>query len=115
MIADFYIRQRIAKNVNAFILKDLPVPRDEKALRELGQLALPLYQGDDFDAFRGDIAALEDEDTRNKLIAKIDARIAHLYGLTYEEYQSVLDSFPLVDEEQKKRCLAAYNDWTFEL
>lgn len=115
MVADFYIRQRIAKNVNAFILKDLPMPRDEKTLRELGQLAMPLYQGDDFDTFRGDIAVLDDEDARNKLITRIDARVAHLYGLTYEEYQSVLDSFPLVDAEQKKRCLNAFNDWTFEL
>ena len=115
MTADFYIRQRIAKNVNAFILKDLPMPRDEKVLRELGQLAMSLYQGDDFETFRGDVTALDDDESRNKLIARIDARVAHFYGLTYEEYQSVLDSFPLVDAEQKKRCLNAYNDWTFEL
>lgn len=114
MVADFYIRQRIAKNVNAFILKDLPMPRDEKTLHELGQLSMPLYQGDDFDTFRGDVAALDDDESRNKLIARIDARVTHFYGLTYEEYQSVLDSFPLVDAEQKKRCLNAFNDWTFE-
>lgn len=115
MTADFYVRQRMAKHVSAFILKELPLPRDEETLRELGRLAMPLYQGDDFDTFRGDVAALDDDESRNKLIARIDARVAHFYGLTYEEYQSVLDSFPLVDAEQKRRCLNAYNDWTFEL
>lgn len=111
--ADFYVRQRIAKHVSAFILKELPMPRDLEAIRELGELAMPLYEGDDFDSFRDGVDPVSDELQRNKLIAKIDARVAHLYGLTYEEYQSVLSSFPLIDEEQKKRCLNAYNDWTF--
>ncbi len=112
---DFYVRQRMAKHVSAFILKELPLPRDLEAIREIGKMALPLFEGDDFETFRGGVAALDDEESRNKLIARIDARVAHLYGLTYEEYQSVLDSFPLVDADQKKRCLNAYNDWTFEL
>lgn len=89
------------------------MPRDLEAIRELGELAMPLYEGDDFDSFRDGVDPVSDELQRNKLIAKIDARVAHLYGLTYEEYQSVLSSFPLIDEEQKKRCLNAYNDWTF--
>ncbi len=114
-VPDFYVRQRMAKHVSAFILKELPLPRDLEAIRGIGKMALPLFEGEDFDAFRGGTAAISHEDARNKLIAKIDARVAHLYGLTYEEYQSVLDSFPLVDAEQKKRCLNAFNDWTFEL
>lgn len=114
-IVDFIVRMRIAKNVSPFIIKQLPIPRDEKTVRKLGELALPLYQGEDFEAFRGDVEPLEDESERNKLIAKLDARVAHLYGLTYEEYQSVLDTFPLVDVEQKRRCLRAYNGWTFSL
>ena len=47
------------------------------------------------DAFSEDIPALTDETSRNKLRAKLDARIALLYGLTYEEYQTVFSTFPL--------------------
>ena len=115
MSADFYVRQRMAKHVNAFILKELPLPREPEVVRQLGELALPLYLGEDFEAFRGDVEPLEDEVKRLKLIAKLDARVAHLYGFTYEEYQAVLNTFPLVDPEQKARCLRAYNDWTFDL
>lgn len=113
--ADFFVRQRIAKHVNAFILKDLPLPRDLQTIRELGRLSLPLYDGDDFDAFRGEITALTDPALRDKLIAKLDARTAHLYRLTYEEYQAVLATFPLVEGAQKQRCLQAYNEWMFSL
>lgn len=114
-VCDFYIRQRIAKNVNAFIVKTLPVPRDLDVICQLGEMAMPLYAGEDFDAFRDDVAPLTDEDARNKLIAKLDARVAHLYGLTYEEYQAVLDTFPLVDDAQKQRCLREFNEWSFTL
>lgn len=113
--ADFYIRLRIAKGVSDFILKILPLPRQTEAIRELGAMALPLYQGEDFEAFRGNVEQLDDPDKRNRLRAKLDARVAHLYGLSYEDYQAVLDSFPLVDSGFKKRCLLSYNDWTFEL
>ncbi|MBP3197492.1 MAG: N-6 DNA methylase, partial [Butyrivibrio sp.] len=113
--ADMYIRLRISMTVSAFILKSLPVPRDYEIIRELGKLAMPLYEGDEFEAFRGEVPALTDSVVRNKLIAKLDSRVAHLYGLTYEEYQAVLETFPLVDEQQKKRCLIAYNDWKFSM
>ena len=113
--ADMYIRLRIAMTVSAFILKSLPVPRDYRVIRELGRMSMPLYDGEEFDVFRGDIPVLTDETARNKLIAKLDARVAIMYGLTYEEYQSVLETFPLVKEQQKKRCLMAFNEWKFSM
>ena len=113
--ADFYIRLRIAKGVSDFILKSLPLPRHTEVIRNLGTMAMPLYRGEDFEAFRGEVEQIDDADKRIRLITRIDARVAHLYGLSYEDYQAVLDSFPLVETEFKKRCLLAYNDWTFEL
>ena len=91
------------------------MPRDKEVLIQLGSMAMPLYDGDDFDAFRGDVAPLVDPDDRSKLIARLDARVAHLYGLSHEDYQAVLSTFPLYDDVQKQRCLNAFNDWTFEL
>lgn len=113
-VCDFYVRQRMAKHVNAFILKELPVPRDEASLRLLGDLALPLFAGDDFEVFRDGRDPIEDADARQKQIAKIDAKLARMYKITYEEYQAILATFPLEEETFKKRCLLAFNDWLFE-
>ena len=113
MTADFYVRQRIAKHVSAFILKNLPVPRDTVALKRLGAMAMPLYAGEEMNEFRADVPALTDPIKRDQLIAKLDARVAYLYGLTYEEYQEVLSTFPLIEDVQKQRCLRAFNEISF--
>jgi len=55
LCADFYVRLRSAKNVSAFIVRSVPVPRDIPAIRKLGRLALPLYLGAAFAAFRGGV------------------------------------------------------------
>ena len=113
--ADICIRIRGSMNVNAFMVKAVPVPRDVELIRSLGQMALPLYDSDEFEVFRGDIPAISDADARFKLMAKLDSRVAIMYGLTYEDYQFVLNQFPLVDEQYKKRCLMAYNEWKFNM
>ena len=76
---------------------------------------MPLYAGEDFEAFRCGAQSLTDPTARQKLIAKLDARVALLYGFTFEEYQAILDTFPLVDATQRDRCLRYYKEWTFEL
>lgn len=110
MTADFYIRQRIAKNVNAFIVKDLPFPRELSEVERLGELALPLYSGHEFEKFRDGVNEITDAIERKKLIAKLDAMVAHLYLLTYEQYQTVLSSFPLVDDSYRNRCLFEFKE-----
>ena len=114
-IADICIRIRGSMNVNAFMVKAVPVSRDVELIRSLGQMALPLYDSDEFEVFRGNIPSISDADARFKLMAKLDARVAIMYGLTYEDYQFVLNQFPLVDEQYKKRCLMAYNEWKFNM
>lgn len=114
-VADFYVRQRIAKTVNAFIVKNLPVPRELELIRTLGDMAMPLYQGEDFEKFRGGVSQIDGPGERAKLIARLDARVALAYELSYEDYQTVLGAFPLIDDAQKNRCLNAYKEWSFEL
>lgn len=118
MVADFYIRLRIAKNVNAFILKSLPAPRDLALIEKLGRLALPLHSEDEFEKFReidgAVVPPLVSQEERLKRIAKLDAISADGYGLTIEEYQSVLGSFPLVDEAFKARCLLEFKELSFK-
>lgn len=109
-IADFTVRLRIAKNVNAFIVKGIPVPRDIQGIRRIGRMALPLYAGIEFERFRNGTPALEDEDARLRLIARLDAEVAGLYNLSFEDYQTVLDMFPLMDGEAKRLRLFEYKN-----
>lgn len=113
MTADFYIRLRIAKNVNAFIVQSLPVPRDTKWIEELGELALPLFQGDQFQKFRENVEILHAKD-REQRRAVIDALVADGFGLTIEEFQGILDTFPNVEESYKKRCILEFKELSFQ-
>ena len=110
--ADFYIRSRIAKNVNAFILRSLPAPRDYEWLQTLGRMSLPLFQGDQFESFR-DSDSLNDERERMVLRAKIDAMVAHKYEFSIENFQSVLATFPNIEESYKDRAILEFNELTF--
>ncbi len=111
--ADFFVRQKMAKHVSAFILKTLPLPRDIVSIRNLGNEALPLYCGDEFEQFRNGVSQIDGQDERNRKMARLDAKVAHLYGLSYEEYQVILDSFPLVNEEYKRRCIFEFKELMF--
>jgi hypothetical protein len=45
---------------------------------------------------------------RAKRRAEIDARVAHLYGLTESEFTHILGTFPLVAEPVKAAALKAF-------
>jgi hypothetical protein len=47
---------------------------------------------------------------RAKLRAELDGLIAHLYGLTEEEFAYILTTFPLVPEPVKVAAQNAYRD-----
>jgi hypothetical protein len=52
--------------------------------------------------------SVTDETERAKLRAELDGMIAHLYGLTAEEFEYILSTFPIVPEQVKQDALAAY-------
>ena len=47
---------------------------------------------------------------RAQLRAELDGIIAHIYGLTEDEFAYVLSTFPLVDESVKAATLQAWRD-----
>ena len=51
-----------------------------------------------------------DPPQRAKLRAELDGIIAHIYGLTEDEFAYVLSTFPLVDESVKAAALQAWRD-----
>ncbi|HQI77752.1 MAG TPA: hypothetical protein PK384_14670, partial [Candidatus Latescibacteria bacterium] len=47
---------------------------------------------------------------RARLRAELDGIVAHIYGLTEEEFAHILRAFPLVPEATKTAALEAYRD-----
>lgn len=111
-VCDFYVRLRTSMNINAFIVKDLPVPRNLERIRLLGRLAMPLYTGDAFRRFRSGTTPVEGGGVRRRLIGRLDALTAACYGLKYEDYQAVLAAFTdkSIPANEKKTRLEAFND-----
>jgi hypothetical protein len=46
---------------------------------------------------------------RGKLRAELDSLIAHLYGLTKEEFALILTTFPIVPESTKQAAMKVFN------
>src|SRR5699024_7027485 len=57
-------------------------------------------------------AGVTDSAGRAKLRAELDGMVAHLYGLTEPEFEHVLATFPLVDQQVKDDALAEYRRLT---
>ena len=51
-----------------------------------------------------------DSTERAKLRAELDGLVAHLYGLSEEEFTHILTTFPLVAEPVKVAALNAWRD-----
>ena len=57
---------------------------------------------------RGSQDGITDDKERARLRAELDGLVAHLYGLSEDEFAHVLASFPLVQQPVKDAALAAY-------
>jgi len=122
---DWLAHLRVDKNLNAFILRALPFPKDIQ-IRFLSRSALrltavnesysPLWQEQLGDAWREERAllswpALAGSDLRWMVRAAIDAVIAHAYGLTSEQYEHILATFSHSSYlETPKLCLARFDE-----
>ncbi len=58
----------------------------------------------------GNTYGVTDEIERGKLRAELDGIIAHIYGLSEEEFQYILTTFPIVPDPVKLNALNAYRD-----
>lgn len=126
-IADYFIGQKISANLNMFYLYQLPVPRlteqspiykmiversaklicTTSEYQELWDAALPGIP------WSPDAVAISQAE-RATLRAELDGIIAHLYGLTEEEFRHILDSFPLIKQSVKDATLATYQEFAHE-
>lgn len=119
-VLDFYIRQMVSANINMFYIYQLPVPRittGELYFNQIVERAAKLIcTTPEFDELAQEVGlgshknGVTNEVERGKLRAELDGMIAHLYGLTEEEFAYIITTFPVVPEPVKVAALNAYRD-----
>ncbi|MCL6259284.1 Eco57I restriction-modification methylase domain-containing protein [Aquiflexum sp. TKW24L] len=126
-IVDFYARQMITNNVNMFYIYQLPVPRlkskDKWFTAIVERAARLICTTEEFAQLWEEVMkttwsekeAATQEYERSKLRAELDGIIAHIYGLSEEEFAYILSAFPVVPQPQKVATQNAYRDVEREL
>jgi hypothetical protein len=117
---DFMIRQKVNTHCNMFYVYQLPVPRlteKDPAFRPIVERAARLIcTTPEFDDLAKEVGigshkqGVTNEVERGRLRAELDGIIAHLYGLTEEEFAYILTTFPLVADPVKIAAQNAYRD-----
>ena len=117
---DWLLRQKVDANINWNFVAQLPVPRlkqgdpnFESIVHRAAQLICTTSEFDDLAAEVGlgsHHNGVTDPQQRAKLRAELDGIIAHIYGLTEDEFAYVLSTFPLVKKSVKAAALQAWRD-----
>jgi hypothetical protein len=120
-IVDWLLRQKITSHLNMFYVYQIPIPRltatDPAFLPIVHRAAQLICLTPEFDELAAAVGleshrdGVNDTNERAQLRAELDGLIAHLYGLTDDEFAHVLATFPLVDKEVKAAALAAYRNY----
>lgn len=119
-VMDWVIRQKVTTTINFFYIYQLPVPRltssDPDFHPIVSAAAKLICTSPEFDdlakaaGLHGHEDGVTDDAGRAKLRAELDGRVAHLYGLTEDEFKHILSTFPLVDQQVKDDALQAFRD-----
>jgi hypothetical protein len=116
--SDFLIRKKVTSHNNIFYVYQLPVPRLQKGDRWFDEIveraAKLICTTPEFDELAQEVGlgshknGVTNEVERGKFRAELDGMIAHIYGLTEEEFAYILTTFPIVKEPVKQAALNAY-------
>jgi hypothetical protein len=119
-VIDSMLRLKVTTTLNFFYIYQLPVPRlteKDPAFRPIVERAARLIcTTPEFDDLAKEAGigshkqGLTNEVERGRLRAELDGLIAHLYGLTEEEFAYILTTFPLVADPVKIAAQNAYRD-----
>lgn len=119
-VIDWVIRQKVTTNINMFYIYQLPIPRitaDEPFFDDIVTRAAKLIcTTAEFADLWNEVmetpwtpeCGATDEAERNRLRAELDGMIANIYGLTYEEFEYILSTFPLAPQAQKDAALECF-------
>jgi hypothetical protein len=98
LVANYLVRLQVTTHVTTALMSRLPVPKPDTTSREfdsLARLALTLAQTG--------IAEPSDDD-----YATLNSIAASLYGVSRDEYEFILDTFPLLPRPQRDLCLSVH-------
>lgn len=119
-VLDFIIRMKVSATINFFYVYQLPVPRltqnDPFFNPIVHRAARLICTTPEFDDLAHEVGlgshknGVTDPTERAKLRAELDGMIAHLYGLTEEEFTHILSTFPIVEQSVKDAALEAYRE-----
>ncbi|MFN6563233.1 MAG: Eco57I restriction-modification methylase domain-containing protein [Nostoc sp. ChiSLP01] len=118
---DFSLRQQVSANLTMFFIYQTPVPRltkNDRYFNDIVQRAAKLIcTTPEFDELAQEVSLVShqqgvtDETERAKLRAELDGMVAHLYGLTEDEFSYILTTFPIVNASVKEAALEAYRNF----
>jgi len=117
-VIDWFLRLKVTTNINMFFIYQLPVPRLTRIHREFDPIvhraARLICTAPEFDrlgheaGLKGYKDGATDIGERAALRAEIDGLVAHLYGVSEDEFAYILQAFPIVQQTEKNAALAAY-------
>jgi Putative DNA-binding domain len=117
---DSFIRKKVTAHCNMFYVYQLPLPRltqsDPLFVPIVSRAAKLICTKPEFDDLAREVGlgshknGVTDPTERAKLRAELDGMIAHLYGLTEEEFTHILSTFPIVEQSVKAAALEAYRE-----
>jgi len=117
---DYLIRQQVASSISMYTFYQMPVPRlmdaDPKLKAISSRAARLVCTSPPFDELARQCGleshkdGASDPTERAKLRAELDGMVAHLYGLSEDEFAHILKTFPLVPEPAKVAALNAWRD-----
>ena len=119
-VFDWLIRGKITNHLNMFYVYQMPIPRltaKDKAFGPVvARAARLICTTPEFDNLAKEVGlgthkrGATEPAERNRLRAELDGLIAHLYGLTEDEFAYILTTFPLVPDPVKVAAHNAYRD-----
>lgn len=117
-VVDWMIRMRVAANISMFYVYQLPLPRLTEADPRLDPIATRAAKltciTPKFDelakaaGLKSHKSGVTDPEKRAQLRAEIDGLVAHLYGLTEQEFAHILLTFPVVTDPVREAARNAY-------
>lgn len=118
LVVDSYLRRSVTAHLSFFFVNAVSVPRQTEQDNEFAPIveraAKLICTTPEFDDLAKEVGlgshrnCVTDEAERARLRAELDGMVAHLYGLTEEEFGYILTTFPLVSQAVKDAGLQAY-------
>jgi hypothetical protein len=119
-VFDWLIRQSVTTHVSFFFIYNMRAPRLDRGNRYFDALVQRAARltclSSEFDqlacavGLRNHTDGAYDPAERARLRAEIDGLVAHLYGLSEDEFAHILKTFPLVPEPAKVAARNAFRD-----